>query len=120
MEWTVYNDLVTETVNGVSGVVVKVPWICSKTVDGKTIHVHGSTDLTANPSSPDFVPYNDLTQAQVISWVKDVLGADGVTYYENQADENLTMFEEGSGDNTMDTFPPAYDPVATTKSSLPW
>ncbi len=118
MEWTVYNELITETINGVSRVVVKVPWICSKTENGKTIHVHGSSELTANPSSADFIPYDNLTQAQVIAWVKNSLGTAGITYYENQADENLAIADEN--DDTINCFPPDYNPTATTKNSLPW
>jgi hypothetical protein len=31
----------------------------------------GKVTLTGDPSSPDFVPFKDLTEAQVVQWVKD-------------------------------------------------
>lgn len=46
-----------------------------------TGYVYGSVGLTLNPEEP-FTPYPDLTEAQVIGWVQDALGAEQVAAYE--------------------------------------
>jgi hypothetical protein len=43
--------------------------------------VYGSVGVTVDPDAP-FTPYADLTQAQVIGWVKSALGAEQVAAYE--------------------------------------
>jgi len=32
-------------------------------------------EFSADPSDPEYIPYEDLTEAIVIGWVKDALGA---------------------------------------------
>jgi hypothetical protein len=49
-------------------------------VNGKS---YGTCDLIPKSASdPTFIPYENLTQAQVIQWVKDSLGPDEVAKYE--------------------------------------
>ncbi len=31
----------------------------------------GKVTLTGDPGAPDFIPFRDLTEAQVVQWVKD-------------------------------------------------
>ena len=35
-----------------------------------------------DPSDPDFIPYDQLTEAQVVQWVKEAMGADTVAAHE--------------------------------------
>ncbi len=47
-------------------VVVVVSWICSASQDGKTAQTNGETRLP--PVQSDFVPFDNLTQDEVLSW----------------------------------------------------
>jgi len=37
---------------------------------------YGTAGFTPDPSSPDFVPYDDLTEAQVLGWVWESVDKD--------------------------------------------
>ena len=43
-----------------------------------TVETQGTSQFTANPDQTDYVPYADLTEAEVIGWVQDSLGQDTV------------------------------------------
>jgi hypothetical protein len=66
-----------------SGVVITAHWRVSKT-DGATYGTaYGTIALTAkDPSDPTFVPYEDLTEPQVVQWVKDAMGPEQVAAHE--------------------------------------
>ena len=40
---------------------------------------YGSCSLTPDHTSSDFIAYASLTEADVVAWVKEILGADMVT-----------------------------------------
>jgi hypothetical protein len=66
---------------GNADVVFTVHWTLNAT-DGEHVgSVYGSVGLTLDPEAT-YVPYGDLTEAQVIGWVKDALGEEAVTGYE--------------------------------------
>jgi hypothetical protein len=50
--------------------------------------VYGSQSVTVDPEAP-FTPYADLTQAQVIGWVKDALGEEQVASLEANVAEQI-------------------------------
>ena len=60
--------------------------------------------LVGDASSPDFIPYNDLTELIVIGWVKDSVD---VEVLEGEAQANL--------DKKI-----ARQSAITTKTGLPW
>lgn len=65
------------------GVVYTAHWRVSKTDGDASASVYGTISFPAkNPSDPDFIPYDQLTEAQVIQWVKDEMGADTVAAHE--------------------------------------
>ena len=66
---------------GNADVVFTVHWTLSATDGEHAGSVYGSVGLTLDPEAT-YVPYADLTEAQVISWVKDALGEEAVTGYE--------------------------------------
>jgi len=66
---------------GTADVVFTVHWTASAT-DGEYIgYSYGSQGLTLDPEAT-FVPYPDLTEAQVIGWVHDAMGEEQVAAYE--------------------------------------
>jgi hypothetical protein len=40
-----------------------------------------------------FTPYNELTQEQVLGWVKDRLGAEGVAHFESVVQQQLDSMD---------------------------
>lgn len=65
--WKVNEMLVKPLEDGKPDVVVTVKWSCSASADGKTAIISGSMgfDSTGDP----FVPYANLTEAEVLGWV---------------------------------------------------
>jgi hypothetical protein len=60
----------------VDGVVIDVTFIINFSLESIADRHVGSIKLVGDPSSPDFVTFNELTEELVIEWVKDELGAD--------------------------------------------
>ena len=67
--------------DGETDVVFTCHWVLSATDGTYAGSVYGSVGVTLDPDAP-FVPYADLTQAQVIGWVQDALGEEQVASYE--------------------------------------
>lgn len=66
---------------GNTDVVFTVHWRMDGTDGEHTAGVYGSVGLTL-PTGGKLTPYADLTEAQVIGWVKDALGEEQVASYE--------------------------------------
>ena len=65
------------------GVVLTAHWRVSATDGDASGTVYGTISFPAkDPSDPTFVPYDNLTEAQVIQWVKDEMGGNQVAAYE--------------------------------------
>jgi hypothetical protein len=67
--------------DGETDVVFNVHWTLAG-IDGTYQgYAYGSQGVTIDPDVP-FTPYEDLTEAQVIGWVQDAMGAEQVASYE--------------------------------------
>ena len=67
MKWTIENmKRQTET-----GLVVEVAYRVVAKQSGLIADHRGKVTLTGDPSAPGFVPFEQLTETQVIQWVKD-------------------------------------------------
>jgi len=44
-------------------------WRVTMTEDGDTVGTYGTCSLTPDPDAPDFVPYDQLDEATVITWI---------------------------------------------------
>jgi hypothetical protein len=74
---------------GNADVVFTVHWTLNAT-DGEHVgSVYGSVGLTLDPEAT-YVPYADLTEAQVIGWAKDALGEETVTGYEANVAQQIS------------------------------
>jgi len=72
------------------GCVTTAHWRVSKTDGAASGSVYGTISFPAKPpSDPDFIPYDQLTEAQVIQWVKDEMGADTVAAHEAAVDAQI-------------------------------
>ncbi len=89
--------------DGETDVVFNVHWTLTGTDGEHAAGVYGTAGLTLDPEAP-YTPYADLTEAQVIGWVKDALGEEQVAAYEATVAEQIA--------NQID--PPVVTPP------LPW
>lgn len=64
------------------GVVYVAYWQLSATDETGSASATGSIGFT-EPTQKDFIPFEDLTEEIVVSWVKDRLGQDQITALEN-------------------------------------
>jgi hypothetical protein len=73
---------------GNADVVFTVHWTLNAT-DGEHVgSVYGSVGLTLDPEAT-YVPYANLTEAQVIGWVQAALGEEQVAAYEANVAEQI-------------------------------
>jgi hypothetical protein len=74
--------------DGEEDVVFTVHWTLTGTDGTYNGSVYGSVGVNVDPEEP-FTPYEDLTQEQVIGWVKDALGEDQVASYEENVAQQI-------------------------------
>ena len=75
--------------NTADGGVVTVHWDVTEVDGDYSSRVYGSVGLEYDASDDSFVPYADLTEATVIQWVKDNMGADEVTAMETKLTDDI-------------------------------
>ena len=76
--WTVTGMTAYPQQAGETDVVFSVAWCCTATDGTFTTAVPGSIGVTWQAGTP-FTPYDQLTEAQVLQWVFDGLGAEKLT-----------------------------------------
>jgi len=102
-KWTVAQLDCYPQHDGHSDVVFTAHWRCGGTDGECTAGVYGSVGFTLDPEKP-YTPFADLTEAQVIGWVKDALGEEQVASYEENVANQIAAL----------TNPPVVTPP------LPW
>lgn len=86
--WTIAQLDCYPEYEGRTDVVFTAHWRCDGTDGEHTGGVYGSVGLTLDPDAP-FTPFADLTEAQVVGWVKDALGEEQVAAYEANIDKQI-------------------------------
>ena len=76
--WTISALDCIPDVNGKLDYVVVSHWSCSGTDGTYTGQCYATVSFPVNPDKPDYVPYADLTEAEVIQWTQDALGEEQV------------------------------------------
>lgn len=91
-------------------IIVQTYWECTGAdEDGNTGTFHGATPFEPDQIDPEnFTAYEDLTEAQVISWIQDVVNNN--VGYKNHIDEQILKQIEA-------TLRPM---VEVTADQLPW
>ena len=56
--------------------------------NGHNADIYGSQSVTLDPDAP-FTPYADLTEAQVIGWLEDTMGAETLAAQEAALDKQI-------------------------------
>lgn len=77
MEWKIVSLECYPEHEGQENVVTIAHW----TLTEGEAHVYGSVGFTLDPEA-EFIPYADLTEAQVVEWVKGALGEEQVAAHE--------------------------------------
>lgn len=75
--------------NPTNGLVFEVTFIMNFELENETDRHVGSVELTGDPASPSFVPYEELTEAIVLNWVKEELTQTKITEIETSAEARL-------------------------------
>ena len=64
--------------NTADGGVIVAHWQCTEVDGDYSARSYGTQSFTYDASSPDFIPYDDLTEATVLGWVWDSMDKDAV------------------------------------------
>ena len=70
-------DVIPQT-GSLTDYVVTAHWTCSGTDGTYTGQVYTTQSFTVNPDKPDYTPYANLTEAEVVGWVQAAIGEEGV------------------------------------------
>jgi len=89
-----------------AGYVVNVLWTLTGTDGTQTASIDGNTQYPVTDAQAGFTPYSQLTQAMVIGWVQESLGATGISNFEANVQGQI---------NSLET-----PPVSPTTQPLPW
>ena len=73
---------------GNADVVFTVHWTLNGTDGTYAGSVYGSVGVTLDDGAA-FTPYENITEAQAVGWVKDALGEDQVTLYEESVAQQI-------------------------------
>lgn len=71
-------NVVTCEYDLVTGGITTAHWECIAIDGDYHVRVYGSEGLNPDPSSPDFVTYANVTEAEVLNWVWDEVGKDEI------------------------------------------
>lgn len=75
--------------NVADGGVTVVHYGCDVSDGTESIGAYGTISLTPDATADDFVPFENLTEEQVIGWVQDALGEETVANIQTQLDAKL-------------------------------
>jgi hypothetical protein len=89
-------------VEGETDVVVTAMWQVTGVDGDYTANIGGSTQFTLSPDAPNFTPYAQLTEAQVIGWIPESQITSAQQCVQGQIDSMITP------------------PVSPTSQALPW
>lgn len=88
--WKIDNLEVKPQIDGFQNVVWTVHWRVFAKEGDVSASIYGSSTLTFDPTTAtDFVNYDDLTENQVIDWVKTSMGPESVQSVEAAAAAEL-------------------------------
>lgn len=99
-------------------IIVQTYWECTGTdEDGNSGTFHGATPFEPDQVDPDnFTTYEDLTEAQVIGWIQDVVN-DNLSYkahIEERILKQIDAIVRPMTDVSGDSLPWAAEPEANT------
>lgn len=84
IQWSIDKIATMPQCGELENVVMEIDWRCTATEGEASQSTYGRISFTG-PDRENFTEYNDLTEADIIQWVKDSLGEERVLYNENLA-----------------------------------
>ena len=108
LTWTAEN-LTSETSDDF---IIKSYWyLTGRTLNGSvgiaTFRMEGPCKFKTSRTGNE-IPYENVTQENVVEWVKNTLGADQVEEYERMMHENLIYIHKNTVGITSDGVPPGW------------
>jgi hypothetical protein len=98
--WSIVQLDYTVSLDSKTNVVTNVHWDCTDAdADGNAGRTYGSQGIPTDDLS-DFTAYDDITESTAIAWLKDALGADGVSEQEDAVAAQIAVLQtpvSGSG-----------------------
>jgi len=89
-----------------AGYVVNVNWLLTGTDGTHTADIGGNTQYPVTDAQAGFEPYASLTEATVIGWVQESLGAQGIANFEANVQGQLSSL--------------VNPPISPVTNPLPW
>ena len=81
--WTIQNMFAQKQLDDYTDVVIQVAWTCVGTDGTYYSSSPGLTRLTFTAPDPNFTPYDQLSQEQVLAWIWGPGGVDQLQVQEN-------------------------------------
>ena len=106
--WTI-EEMDCENIAGETNVVVKVTWKVSGGDDINTCYCK-KTSSFAHKSGSSFTPYSELTQAQVLGWIKNIVSGSGAGNYMDHINEQINK----------QIAEKVYTQLEVSETDLPW
>lgn len=114
--WAVTGMKVLASAGPLSNYVVNVQWTKTGTDEnGNTGVFNGATPFQPDPTQPDFVPFDQLTEAIVLSWVQPVVTG----MYEEHVNAQIAKQIADKIDPITDVTPPWAPPQPTPTPPAP-
>jgi hypothetical protein len=88
--WNIIKLTCKTTDSNLSNVVYRVRWECKKQDTSGTYVTEEGFCTLAQPDPNNFIQFNNLTKAEVVSWVHSDLGQDYVNLVESRLSGRLT------------------------------
>lgn len=83
------------------GLVVRVSYVCTARLGNSIEREVGNISLTGDISSSDFIPFSELTQEEVVRWVKASLGETVVDDIETAVQQSVVAREAAKAAETL-------------------
>ena len=84
-----------------SGGITTAHWTVSKTSDGITVSSYGAQGFQPDPTASGFVAFPQVTEAQVIEWIKTAMSVETVAAIEASLDAQIAQIKTPSTANGM-------------------
>jgi hypothetical protein len=76
-----------------SGGITVAHWTVSKTTDDITVGSYGAQGFQPDPQASEFVPFPQVTETQIIGWIKTAMGTEGVASLEASLDAQIAAIK---------------------------
>ena len=109
----------TDVALDIDNVVVQTTWTCTGTdEDGDSGTFNGATPFPLSSVDPaTFIPYEDLTEADVLGWIQAVVVGSYKDHVDEQINKQIALEKDPVVDVPEGDFP--WDPPAPTPPTPP-